>query len=89
MKELLDIVLGDRFLAFSNLILICCLAFHQLCEWAHYIHEFFSHRKEAKRLVANNKLLTDMMSRIEKIEKTQQERGGQQCPLKNKANNES
>jgi len=84
MRELLDVILGDRFLAFSNLLAVIFITIHLTCEFVHYIHEFVSHKKDGKKLTANNKLLTDMMVRIEKIEQTQQARCSQQCPLKKK-----
>jgi len=88
MQELLDVLLGERFLAFSNLLAVVFITIHLTCEFGHYIHEFVSRRKDAKKLTANNRLLTEMMTRIEKIEKTQEARGGHSCPLKKKMEEE-
>jgi len=78
MKELLEFLGGTKTLTITNLILSVCIVFHLCCEFAHYIHEFISRRKESKLFKTNNKLLTEMSARIEAIEKTQKERG--KCP---------
>lgn len=70
MQELVEVLLGERFLAFSNLLAVFFIAIHLTCEFAHYIHEFISSRKDAKRLDTNNGLLENLVVRVETLEST-------------------
>ena len=82
MSGIVELMSRPETLTVTNIVLAVCIVFHLCCEFAHYIHEFWSHRKDGRQVKANGEMLIDMMSRIEKIEKTQKTRGAQQCPLK-------
>lgn len=75
----IESLLGDKFLAYSNLIAVFFIAIHLICEFGHYIHEFLSRRKDAKKLSDNHGMLQDLVSRVEKIEVTMSTK---KCPLK-------
>ena len=79
MFEFLEPFLGDKFLACSNLLAVIFIAIHLVCEFGHYIHEFISSRKDAKKLDNNNELLHNLVQRIERIEQTMSTK---KCPLK-------
>lgn len=68
MQELMEMLLGERFLAFTNFILAFCIVFHICLEFAHYTHEFLSRKKDAKKLNHNNELLQDVLSKIDKLQ---------------------
>lgn len=69
MEDLIKLILGERFLAFTNFILIFCIVFHLICEFAHYIHEYASKKCSDRKLEKNNKLLKSLLGRISKLEK--------------------
>lgn len=84
MKGLSELILNKELLTISNFVLASCIVFHLICEFTHYIHEFLSRRKDAKKLTKSNELLTDVLARVEQIEKVQAENGNGSCPLKEK-----
>lgn len=88
LDSLVDIVATPKTLTITNCVLAVCIIVHLICEFGHYIHEYLSRKKDTKKLTANNELLHDMKVRIEKIEKTQEERGRHNCPLKPKKEEE-
>ena len=71
MQEIIELIGGTKTLTITNLILAFCIVFHLICEFAHYIFEFWSHRKDGKQVKENGVLLQQVMERIEKIERIQ------------------
>lgn len=74
MNGIIDLINKPGTLTITNVILAGCIIFHLLCEFAHYIHEFWSHKKDGKQALANGKMLAAMTKRIESIEKRQREK---------------
>ena len=79
MQSIADLISRPETLTVTNIVLACCIVFHLMCEFAHYIHEFWSHRKDGKQVKANGEMLETMIRRIETIEKTQRERSAKKC----------
>jgi len=69
MEDLIKLILGEKFLAFTNFILAFCILFHLICEFAHYIHEYVSKKNSDRKLEKNNKLLERLLGRVSKLEK--------------------
>lgn len=94
MKEILDLVGGESTLTVTNIILAVCIVFHLVCEFAHYIHEFWSHRKDGKQVKENGELLRDVKRLLEEangalgqVKDIQQKRiRGCKCPDKEDSN---
>lgn len=90
MKEILDLVGGESTLTVTNIVLAVCIVFHLICEFAHYIHEFWSHRKDGKQVKENGELLRDVKHLLEEanealgqVRNIQQKRiKGCKCPEK-------
>ena len=72
-------LLGERFLAFTNFILAFCIIFHLVCEFSHYAYDYLSRKKDTMKLDLNNELLQDLVSRVQKMEETI---GNKKCPLR-------
>jgi len=75
MQELFDLIGGESTLTITNLILSGCIIFHLICEFAHYIISFLSHKNDSK-------VLNGLAARVERIEATQ-ERKSRECPYNN------
>lgn len=92
MHGIIDIITKPETLTITNVVLAVCILFHLFCEFAHYIHEFLSHRKERKQSKANGELLkevkvllVDAKDVLEKISKVQEQRAKNcKCPDINK-----
>jgi len=68
LDQLYDVLGGSKTLTVTNVILSVCIIFHLCCEFAHYIHEFVSRRKQGQELKANAALLKELKELIERIE---------------------
>lgn len=79
MQELIGMCLGDKFLAFTNFILAFCIIFHLICEFSHYLYDYFSRKRDTKKLDLHNDLLQSLILRVEKMEKVM---SNKKCPLK-------
>jgi hypothetical protein len=96
MKEIIDLVGGESTLTVTNIVLAGCIIFHLFCEFAHYIHEFWSHRKDGKQVKENGELLRDVKRLLEEanealsqVKSIQQKRiKGCKCPEKEESHEE-
>lgn len=62
------IELLQQYLPITNIVLACCIVFHLACEFFHYIHSYFSSKRDSKNISANNELLSELNERVKYLE---------------------
>lgn len=91
MKEIIDLISRPETMSVTNVILSGCIVVHLVCEFAHYIHEFWSHRKDGKQVKENGEILKEVKKLLEEsnkalkeVRQVQEDRKSCICPDKKK-----
>ena len=55
----------QQYLPITNLVLAICIVFHLICEFTHYVHSYFSSKRDKNLL----EKLNDRLERLEEVHK--------------------